>query len=64
MNIIVKKYLLICEREGGKIMWIIFYDEYCAVFYKYFQKGFEMPKDFNQFFREYEEEMEMKENKL
>ncbi len=64
MNIIVKNYLLICEREGGKIMWIIFYDEYCAVFYKYFQKGFEMPKDFNQFFREYEEEMEMKENKL
>jgi hypothetical protein len=40
-------------------MWIIFYDEYCANFYKFFKKGFEMPKDFNNFFREYEEEMEM-----
>ena len=59
MEIILKKFLSICEKEGGKIMWIIFYDEYCANFYKFFKKGFKMPKDFNEFFREYEEEMEM-----
>ena len=59
MEIILKKFLSVCEKEGGKIMWIIFYDEYCANFYKFFKKGFEMPKDFNKFFRENEEEMEM-----
>ena len=59
MEIILKKFLSICEKEGGKIMWIIFYDEYCANFYKFFKKGFEMPIDFNKFFRENEEEMEM-----
>ena len=63
MNIIIKKFIHLCEKESGKIMWIIFYDEYCAKFHKYFKEGFEMPKDFNMFFRENEEQMEMQNNK-
>ena len=59
-DLIMKNFFTVAEKEAGKIMWIIFYDEYCADFNKYFEIDFEIPKDFNKFFRDYEEEMEMK----
>ena len=59
-DLIMKNFFTVAEKEAGKIMWIIFYDEYCADFNKYFEIDFEIPKDFNKYFRDYEEEMEMK----
>jgi hypothetical protein len=59
-DLIMKNFFTDAEKEAGKIMWIIFYDEYCADFNKYFEIDFEIPKDFNEFFRSYEEEMEIK----
>ena len=49
------------EKEAGNIIWPMFFDDYCYKFHKSFEIYFEMPKDFNEFFREKEQEKKIAE---
>ena len=60
-KIFSKKYLMAVEKEAGNIIWPMFFDDYCFQFHKSFETYFEMPKDFNEFFREKEQEKQIAE---
>ena len=60
-KIFSKKYLMAVEKEAGNIIWPMFFDDYCFQFHKSFEIYFEMPKDFNEFFREKEQEKQIAE---
>ena len=60
-KIFSKKHLMAVEKEAGNIIWPMFFDDYCYKFHKSFEIYFEMPKDFNEFFREKEQEKKIAE---
>jgi hypothetical protein len=60
-KIFSKKHLMAVEKEAGNIIWPMFFDDYCYKFHKSFEIYFEMPKDFNEFFREKEQEKQIAE---
>jgi hypothetical protein len=49
------------EKEAGTIIWPMLFDVYCFEFHKSFGNYFEMPKDFNEFFRQKEQEKQIAE---
>ena len=53
-KVFMDKHLLLSEIDAGKNIWGNFFDFYYGKFYTIFEKIFEMPEKFNEFFKEHE----------